>query len=166
MEHCLRSLKRQTYKNIEYVISDGLSTDNTLKIAHRYKSRIVKNTKILAEPGLSLGFKNAKGDILIVIAVDNEFKEHTAIATIVDVFKDKNIYAAFPKHDSSREDNFFTQYTNTFTDPFNHFVYGYGANARTFKKIYKTVKHTNDYDIYDFKSKRIYQLLHWLRDFQ
>ena len=159
LEACLQSIKNQTYKNIEIIISDGLSTDQTLSIAKKYKTRIVINKKILADPGVSLGFQEAKGDILIVIAIDNIFKETTAIETIVKVFSDKKIYAAFPKHESTKEDTLFTKYINIFTDPFNHFIYGYAANARTFNKVFKTLKYNELYDLYDFKSTEIKPIL-------
>lgn len=152
---CLDGIRGQTYKNLEIIVSDGLSTDSTLKIARNYKVKILVNKKILAEPGVRLGFKNAKGEIMIVLAVDNIFKEKNAIEKIAEVFENNEIYAAFPKHDSIKEDTLFTKYTNTFTDPFNHFVYGYAANSRTFSKIFKTVMHNNIYDIYDFKSSKI-----------
>lgn len=151
LKKCLEGIRRQTYENYEIIVSDGLSTDNTLDIARRYKTKIVKNTKILAEPGVSLGFQNAKGEILIVLAIDNVFKENTAIDTIIKIFNDKNIYAVFPKHESAKGDTLFTKYINIFTDPFNHFVYGYAANARTFNKVFKTLVHNNIYDVYDFQ---------------
>jgi glycosyltransferase involved in cell wall biosynthesis len=156
---CLEGIKRQTYRNIEIIISDGMSSDNTLQIARKYKTRIVINKKVLAEPGVRWGFKNAKGEILVVMATDNVFKEKTAIETLTKIFEDKKIFAAFPKHVSTKEDSLFTKYINTFTDPFNHFVYGYAANARTFNKIYKTIEHNKAYDIYDFKSREIRPIL-------
>jgi len=159
LDTCLSSIKNQTYKKIEIIISDGISTDSTLSIAKKYKARIVINKKILAEPGINLGFHEAKGEILIVVAIDNIFKEKTAIEKLINVFCDKNIYAAFPKHDSAKEDTFFTKYINTFTDPFSHFIYGYAANARTFNKVFKTLKHNNLYDLYDFNSSKIKPML-------
>lgn len=159
LKKCLEGIKRQTYDNYEIIVSDGLSKDNTLEIARKYKARTVVNKKILAEPGVSLGFQNAKGEILIVLAVDNIFKEKEAIEVIVKVFNNKNIFAAFPKHDSAQNDTLWTKYINVFTDPFNHFVYGYAANARTFNKIFKTVVSNDVYDIYDFKSAKTKPIL-------
>jgi glycosyltransferase involved in cell wall biosynthesis len=156
---CLNGIRRQTYKNIEIVVSDGMSKDATLKIAKEYKVRVITNKKILAEPGVRLGFQKAKGEILVVLAIDNIFKEKTAIETIVNVFENKKIFAAFPMHDSVKKDTIFTKYTNVFTDPFNHFVYGYASNARTFKKVFKTIIHNSIYDVYDFRSAKIKPIL-------
>jgi len=156
---CLSGISGQTYKYIEIIISDGLSADSTLEIAKTYGAKIVTNRRILAEPGVRLGFRKAKGDILIVMAVDNIFKEANAIETIVRVFENNKIFAAFPKHESTKNDTVFTKYINVFTDPFNHFVYGYAANARTFNKIFRILEHNNIYDVYDFKSGKVMPIL-------
>jgi glycosyltransferase involved in cell wall biosynthesis len=143
-------LRHQTYKNIECLIVDGGSTDNTLKIAKKNKARIIKNPLVLSEPGVSLGMEKARGDLIIILAADNYFKDRKALEKIVNIFNDKTIYAAFPKHDSQKNFSIFSKYHNVFTDPFNHFVYGEAANARTFHRIYKTLFHNKIYDIYDY----------------
>jgi len=159
LKKCLDSIKKQTYHKYEVIVSDGLSTDDTVLIARKYKSRVIKNSKILAEPGVSLGFLHAKGEILIVMAVDNLFKDTDAIEKIVKTFGNKKIYAAFPKHENSKEDSLFTKYINVFTDPFNHFLYGYAANARTFSKVFKTLNHNDIYDVYDFNTGNMMPLI-------
>lgn len=154
-------LSKQTYpKNkIEIIVADGGSTDKTLEIARKYKAIVVNNPYVMGQPGVYVGMKNAKGELLMVLPGDNIFKLNNAIEKIVEVFKDKTIYAAFPKHVSSNKDSLFTKYINTFTDPFNHFLYGNAANARTFKKIYKTEQHNRIFDIYDYKSYPIKPIL-------
>lgn len=159
LKKCLAGIKRQTYHNYEVIVSDGMSSDDTVQVARKYKSNVLKNTKILAEPGVTLGFQNAKGEIFIVMAVDNIFKEKNAIENIVKTFSNKKVYAAFPKHESSKNDTIFTKYINAFTDPFNHFLYGYAANARTFNKAFKTLYHNNIYDVYDYKSGKTMPLI-------
>ncbi len=157
----LDCLSKQTYpkSKIEIIVADGGSTDNTIKIAKQYKAVVVDNPYVMAQPGVYVGMKSAKGELFIVLPGDNIFKQKNAIENIVNIFKDKNIYAAFPRHDSSKKDSLFTKYINTFTDPFNHFLYGNAANARTFKKIYKTVEHNNVFDIYNYTSYPIKPIL-------
>lgn len=151
------SLNKQTYpKNrIEILIVDGGSKDATVKIAKENQVRVIPNPYILAEPGVHLGIKEAKGELIMILATDNFYYDPEALWKITQVFKDESIYAAFPKHDSDVTYSIFSKYHNNFTDPFNHFVYGYAANARTFHKIYNTVKRTEIYEVYNYLSSRV-----------
>jgi len=40
LESCLRSIQKQTYKNIEIIVVDNFSTDNTQKIAKKYTKNV------------------------------------------------------------------------------------------------------------------------------
>lgn len=160
-------IERQSYPSDrwEVLILDGGSTDDTVKIAQAHHAKIYHNPDRLAEPGVNLGMTLAKGDLFIVLAVDNFLKEPNALENITKAFEDKSVYAAFPKHDSDSTDNIFSRYINTFTDPFNHFVYGYAANARTFYRVYKTIVHTDLYDIYDYSSNSVTPMIAFAQGF-
>jgi len=153
----LEGIRNQDYPQdkIEILIVDGGSTDDTLSFARKYRATIYPNDRVLAEPGVDLGIQKAKGDILMVLAVDNLYSNKGALATLIKAFENPKVYAALPKQDSGATDSMYTKYTNVFTDPFNHFVYGYAANARTFHKIYTTLEHNDLYDVYDFSSQKI-----------
>ena len=161
LDRFLTSLAKQTVSKdqIEVLILDGGSTDRTLEIAKLYNVTVIPNPQKLAEPGVVLGFQKAKGELVMVLAVDNIFPKATAIQDLIEVFENKNITAAFPKHETAKDDSIYSRYINTFTDPFTHFVYGNAANARTFNRVYKTIQHTDSYDIYDFQSTSIYPLI-------
>ncbi len=150
----LEKLDKQKYPKelIEILIIDGGSSDKTLEIAKTFKVKIVNNPERLAEPAITIGMSIAKGDLMMILAVDNFLNNKKSLKIFANVFEDKDIYAAFPKHASTKNDTLYTKYTNTFTDPYNHFVYGYAANSRTFHKIYKTLDHTDTYDVYDYSS--------------
>ena len=40
VEEAILSVLEQTYKNIEYIVIDGGSTDGTFEILHKYKGKI------------------------------------------------------------------------------------------------------------------------------
>jgi len=137
---------------MELLIIDGGSTDQTRVIARKNGAKIVHNPHKLTEPAVALGFQIARGELIMVLAVDNLFPDPDALKKMIGVFRDRIIVAAFPKHDTGPGDNIYSRYINTFTDPYTHFVYQNAANARTFHRLYKTITHNELYDIYDYTS--------------
>lgn len=156
IEKFFHYLNNQNYpkKNIEILILDGGSKDRTIEIARNNNAKVINNPDILAEPGVNLGIKNASHNVIMILAVDNFLNDSKFISKVMQVFESDLVYAAFPKHESNNDDSIFTKYFNIFTDPFNHFVYGYAANARTFKRIYKVITSNDLYDIYDYQSSK------------
>lgn len=77
IEYCLNSVLNQTYSNIEVVVVDDLSTDNSVNIVKNINSDkirlIVADKKIGAQGARNLGIKNAKGDWIAFLDSDDEF---------------------------------------------------------------------------------------------
>lgn len=73
LESCLKSIKKQTIPSRDYeiIISDGGSTDKTLKIAKKYHSVVVFNPLKTAEAGKAVGVKKAIGKYIALIDSDN-----------------------------------------------------------------------------------------------
>ncbi len=161
------SLNKQLYpKNrLEILAVDGGSTDNTVQVLKKYGVKVINNPYRLAEPGISLGMNKAKNDLIMVLALDNFYNDKNALIAIAKVFDDDKIFAAFPKHDSESNYSIFSKYHNIFTDPFNHFVYGYAANARTFHHIYKTLESNSVYDLYDYLSNKTRPMIAFAQGF-
>lgn len=161
LERYFSAIENQTIhpKNIEILIVDGGSSDQTRDIAKRHHARILNNPKKLAEPGVALGFEKASGEYIMILAVDNIFMERTALESLLGIFTDTKVVAVFPRHDTAQGDSIFSRYFNTFTDPYTHFVYGFAANARTFSAVYDVLEHTDTHDIYDYSSSSIYPLI-------
>ncbi|MDQ3561155.1 MAG: glycosyltransferase [Pseudomonadota bacterium] len=66
IEAAIASILNQNYPNLEYIVVDGGSTDETLAILERYRDRIDK--VVVAELGqtaaLNLGFEQLTGDLI------------------------------------------------------------------------------------------------------
>jgi glycosyltransferase involved in cell wall biosynthesis len=64
LKTCIKSLINQKFKDFEYIVVDGKSTDNTHKIIKKYSKRItkviIKKDKTMYE-ALATGFKNSSG---------------------------------------------------------------------------------------------------------
>jgi glycosyltransferase involved in cell wall biosynthesis len=77
LEQTIQSVLNQTYKNIEYIIIDGGSTDGTLDIIRKYDTQIAY---WISEPdnGISdafnKGIKCSKGEIIGIINADDWYK--------------------------------------------------------------------------------------------
>lgn len=74
LEQTIQSVLSQTYKNIEYLVVDGGSEDNTVDIIKKYEDRIAY---WISEPdngqadALNKGFKQASGDFLCWVNSDD-----------------------------------------------------------------------------------------------
>ena len=85
------SCLKQTYQNIELIVINDCSTDNTPEIIKSYNDsrlRYIRNPKNLRLPrSLNVGFKNSTGEYLTWTSDDNEFLP-TAIEEMMAYLKD------------------------------------------------------------------------------
>lgn len=106
----LESAKAQTYHNIELIISDDCSTDNTVEICREWlennESRFVRTELITVEKNTGIpancnrGVKAAIGEWVKLIAGDDAIY-HNAISSFVKfVYKDSNIKFCYSDFDS------------------------------------------------------------------
>jgi glycosyltransferase involved in cell wall biosynthesis len=86
IEATIKSVVSQSYPNIEYVVIDGLSTDNTSKILDRYKDKIAY---YISEPDKGIadawnkGIKACTGDIIGILNA-GDYLPIDYVATIVE----------------------------------------------------------------------------------
>jgi glycosyltransferase len=84
------SVQKQTYVNLEYIIIDGNSTDNTLDII---TTKMASNIKLISEPDLGLydamnkGIKNSTGEIIGILNSDDLYQDNIVIEDVINVFK-------------------------------------------------------------------------------
>jgi len=93
--YTLSSVHDQTYKNIEHILVDGGSQDDTVKIIDEYKNKnrnknikIIKNKKISIYGGINLGIKIATGDYILVLNSDDILHENDSINKLVATIKE------------------------------------------------------------------------------
>lgn len=87
---CISSVNRQTYNNIEHIIIDGSSKDNTLEIINSIPNRV---SKIISEPdqgiydAMNKGIRLATGDVIGILNSDDFFTSDDVIEKIASAFK-------------------------------------------------------------------------------
>ncbi len=90
IEDTLLSVKNQDYSNIEHIVVDGGSTDNTLKILKKYEGTYNLRWISEADKGQSnavnKGFKIVKGDIVGWINSDDGYFDISTISSVVKYF--------------------------------------------------------------------------------
>jgi glycosyltransferase len=102
------SLECQTYPDIEYIIVDGASKDNTLEVVKQYCSRV---SEIISEPddgiydALNKGISKATGDIVGFLHSDDLLAYPEAIQDLVDSFKSGNYDAVYADLEYVQQDN-------------------------------------------------------------
>lgn len=94
IERCIRSVIAQKYRNIEYIVIDGASTDSTIQIINRYAQNI---QNIISEPdkgmydALNKGIKLATGDVIGILNADDYFASDDILADVATAFKRSDI---------------------------------------------------------------------------
>jgi len=95
---CIQSVDNQTHYDLEHIIIDGRSKDNTLDIIKFMPNRV---TQIISEPdhgiydAMNKGIKLANGDIIGILNSDDFYASNNILAKIVKTFKTTNCDAVY-----------------------------------------------------------------------
>jgi glycosyltransferase involved in cell wall biosynthesis len=162
IKNTIDSVLYQTYPNIEYIIIDGKSTDNTIDIVKKYQDEI---SIFLSEPdngiydAMNKGIDVATGDIIGILNSDDFYSDDRVIERIVEKFNDKNVDSVFANliYVSSKNVNKVVRYFDSSQFKPDLFSYGLMPAHPTFfvkKSIYKKygkfrtdLKNAADFDL-------------------
>lgn len=93
IEKTIQSILNQDYKNIEYIIIDGGSTDKTIEIIKKYDRQIdywVSEEDSGMYEAIMKGFAVSHGSIMAWLNSDDMYMSW-AVSIMVDVFRDRKI---------------------------------------------------------------------------
>lgn len=86
LEDTIQSIMTQSYKNLEYIVVDGGSTDGTLALIEKYREHI---TTVISEPdhglydAMNKGIRLATGDYLCFLNAGDELHEDDTLLRMV-----------------------------------------------------------------------------------
>jgi len=98
IEDTIKSVLNQSYSNIEYIIVDGGSKDDTLDIVNKYKNKI---SRVISEKddgifdAMNKGVKLATGDIVGILNSDDFYVDNYVLESIVYNFQEKKCDACY-----------------------------------------------------------------------
>ena len=95
------SVLSQTYPDIEYILVDGSSKDNTLDIIRTYESQFNGRMKWISEPDRGLydamnkGIRMATGDVVGILNSDDFFTSNDVLEKVAECFADNDVDAVY-----------------------------------------------------------------------
>ena len=163
LEDTIRSVISQSYKNIEYIVVDGGSTDGTLGLIDKYKSGI---SKVVSEKdnglydALNKGIELASGDVIGFIHSDDFYMNDKVIEHYAACFEKTQcdaVYANLYYVDKNNPDKIIRNWiSGTYTT--GSFIYGWMPPHPTFlvkKEVYNQLGKFN----LQLKSAADYELM-------
>jgi len=90
------SVLSQTYSDIDYIVIDGNSNDETVRIIIKYEQKFNGKMRWISEPdnglydAMNKGIKMATGDVIGILNSDDLFYNSTVLERIMSVFNNSN----------------------------------------------------------------------------
>lgn len=94
IEECVRSVAQQTYENIEHLIQDGYSTDDTINLVRNLASQnivVFENEDSGIYDALNKGIENATGEIIGILHSDDLFHNKHVAEQVMQEFQDPSV---------------------------------------------------------------------------
>lgn len=101
LRNTIQSVLAQSYSNIEYIIVDGDSKDNTIDIIREYESLFSGRLQWVSETDKGLydamnkGIRMATGDIVGIINSDDFYHRTDILTKVMNAFQDKVTQAVY-----------------------------------------------------------------------
>lgn len=89
IEKTLECIENQTYQNIEYIIVDGGSTDETLEIIEKHRQRLPERFRLISEKdsgiydAMNKGIGLATGELIGIVNSDDWYEKDTVEQAVV-----------------------------------------------------------------------------------
>ena len=158
----LNAVKAQDYTDVEHIIVDGMSTDDTLTIVSGFThvAKVVSEKDKGIYDAMNKGIGLATGDIIGILNSDDLYIDHTVLSDIAKAFSDPEVmtvYADLQYIDAGDPDRIRRTWV---AGPFKkkNFYYGWMPPHPTFfvrKEVYRQAGHFST----DLRSAADYELM-------
>ena len=97
----IESVLRQSYDDIEYIVVDGASTDDTKDIIRKFEPRFDGRLKWISEPdsgiydAMNKGIRMATGDVVGILNSDDYFTSNDIVEKVACQFEDDTLDAVY-----------------------------------------------------------------------
>lgn len=97
LDATISSVMSQTHRDIDYIIIDGASTDNSIDIIRTWQQRHPDKIRYISEPdsgvynAINKGISMAQGDIIGILHGNDFFSSQFIIENIVQTMNDNNV---------------------------------------------------------------------------
>ncbi len=115
LKNTIESVISQDFKDFEFIVIDGLSTDNSLEIIHKYEKQI---SFWISEPdkgiynAMNKGIQNANGEYLLMLNSGDILHNKNVLSQVIELGLDKDIVYG-NKHELVDDKNsYYTEYPN------------------------------------------------------
>ena len=159
LQECINSIINQTYKNLEIIIVNDGSTDNSLNICNEYQ-KIDERIKVFTQKngGLSAarntGIINATGDYILFVDSD-DWLELSAVEIMTNLLKEKMadiVITGFNNYSKKKKTPKFYEESEKYK-VFASVLYNRGINHSACAKLYKKKL----WDVFKFPEGKYYE---------
>lgn len=101
LRHSMQSVLSQSYSDIEHIIVDGGSSDNTMDIVHELESRYNGRLRYISEKDKGLydamnkGIAMATGDVVGILNSDDFYTADDVLSKVASAFEDGDLDAIY-----------------------------------------------------------------------
>ena len=91
IKETIQSVKAQNHYDVQHIIKDGISTDNTISIIKEQNKdnsiKLIINEDEGIYDAMNIGLKEANGEIICFLNSDDKFTDSKVLEKVVDTFK-------------------------------------------------------------------------------
>lgn len=152
LEMCLKGIFKQDYPKDKYevFVVDGGSSDNTIRIAKKFKVKIFQNPQKDPETAKSIGIQHSTGEIVALMDSDNEIIKKDWLKVMVrPLIIDPNLFGVESYYFPKKGESIFNTYSMLahIADPFSRCLAGRLQQVKKDRYLECTIKEHSVYPL-------------------